>query len=138
MAVRWEAFRDRSALCPSTRAFMMFTTTPNEYAARFHDRMPVVLAAAEVEAWLGDEPIPDARLLDLCRGLPADALLHEALPPKLKITRPATHAAADEQKSPVADSQEELSRTVISIQALKSAHILAWRRGSLPERIDPD
>lgn len=70
-------------------AFTMVTTEPNEFVAQFHDRMPVVLDDADALAWLGDEPIADAGLARLCRGLPADALLHEALPPRLKVTRPA-------------------------------------------------
>lgn len=69
--------------------FTMVTTEPNEFVRRFHDRMPVVLADSDALAWLGDEPLPDADLAHLCRGLPAEALLHESLPPKLKITRPA-------------------------------------------------
>jgi putative SOS response-associated peptidase YedK len=71
-------------------AFTMVTTEPNEFVAQFHDRMPVVLDDADALAWLGAEPLPDADIRHLCRGLPADALRHEALPPKLKITRPAT------------------------------------------------
>lgn len=70
-------------------AFTMVTTEPNEFVAQFHDRMPVVLEDADALAWLGAEPLADSDLRHLCRGLPADALRHEALPPKLKITRPA-------------------------------------------------
>jgi len=69
-----------------------------KYPARFHDRMPVVLADADAPAWLGDEPLPDDRLRTLCRGLPAEALLHETLPPKLKVTRKSvTKPSEDDQ-----------------------------------------
>lgn len=70
-------------------AFTMVTTEPNEFVRQFHDRMPVVLDDAGALAWLGDEPLADADLARLCRGLPAEALLHETLPPKLKVIRPA-------------------------------------------------
>lgn len=88
----WDLDPDASG----TRAFTMVTTEPNETAARFHDRMPVVLADAEATAWLGDEPIPDDCLRALCRGLPAEALLHETLPPKLKITKKTSAKPADD------------------------------------------
>ena len=67
--------------------FTLVTTEPNELVRTYHDRMPVVLDESEVEAWLGDEPLPENRLAELCRGLPSEALLHETIPPRLKITR---------------------------------------------------
>lgn len=76
-------------------AFTMVTTTPNEFVARFHDRMPVVLDDRDAERWLGDSPLAADQLTALCRGLPADALEHEELPARLKITRPAPKAAPD-------------------------------------------
>lgn len=69
------------------RAFTLVTTEPNEFVAQFHDRMPVVLADDDALAWLGDKPLADELLPVLCRGLPAEALHHEALPPKLKIAK---------------------------------------------------
>lgn len=73
------------------RTFTMVTTEPNDYVRPYHDRMPVVLAAADLDVWLGDEPLPEPQLAALCRGLPADALVHEeiAVPPKLTVERPA-------------------------------------------------
>lgn len=88
----WDRDPDQSG----NRAFTMVTTVPNEYVAKFHDRMPVVLADTEAEAWLGEEPLPDERLLALCRGLPAEALQHAELSAKLTITPPAKKAATDQ------------------------------------------
>ena len=68
----------------------MVTTEPNEFVARFHDRMPVVLDDADALAWLGESPLDEAWVKELCRGLPAEALNHETLPPKLKITKTGT------------------------------------------------
>lgn len=77
-------------------AFTMVTTEPNDFVARFHDRMPVVLDDAEAEAWLGDQPLPAERLVTLCRGLPSEALHHDELPPMLKVTRPQKKTPIDE------------------------------------------
>ena len=86
----------------------MVTTEPNEFVRQFHDRTPVVLGDADALVWLGDEPLADADLAHLCRGLPAEALHHDPLPPRLKVTQPAKIAAVDDRKSAPADSQGEL------------------------------
>jgi putative SOS response-associated peptidase YedK len=82
-------------------AFTMVTTEPNEFVRTYHDRMPVVLHDADAETWLGDTALPDDLLARLCRGLPSEALLHETLPPRLKITR-------SENKTPPPDQQTTL------------------------------
>ncbi len=74
---------------PDNLSFSMVTTTPNEFVKQFHDRMPVVLTTSDALAWLGESPLPKDDLTRLCRGLPAEALQHETLPARLKITRPA-------------------------------------------------
>ena len=43
---------------------------PNELVADIHDRMPVVLAPADYDRWLEDEPDPR----DLMRPFPADLM----------------------------------------------------------------
>ena len=78
--------------------FTLVTTEPNELVRTYHDRMPVVLADSEIEAWLGDEPLPEDRLTSLCRGLPSAALLHETIPPRLKITKTGTKAPPPEDQ----------------------------------------
>ncbi len=90
----WDADPDGSG----STGFAMVTTEPNTTAAQFHDRMPVVLDPADALAWLGDEPLADDHLMHLCRGLPADALLYEEIPPtpKLMITRPSKSPAPDD------------------------------------------
>lgn len=75
------------------RAFAMVTTEPNATAAQFHDRMPVVLSDEEAAAWLGDQPLPEERLLEFCRGLPAEALLYEMLPAQQKAAALPAEAA---------------------------------------------
>lgn len=81
------------------RAFSMVTTEPNDYVRPYHDRMPVVIADTDAQAWLGDAPLPPDELVRLCRGLPSEALHHESLAPKLKIIRPDRSPPADDQPS---------------------------------------
>ena len=59
----WDTDHDVTA----ERTFTMFTTKPNEFVARFHDRMPVVLDDTDAFAWLGDQPLADERLVQ-CNG----------------------------------------------------------------------
>jgi putative SOS response-associated peptidase YedK len=80
--------------------FAMVTTEPNATAARFHDRMPLALNDGDVEEWLGDEPLPPKRLAELCRGLPAEALLFHELPPPLAIVRPERKQKAQSEDEP--------------------------------------
>ena len=81
--------------------FTLVTTEPNELVRTYHDRMPVVLTDSEAEEWLGNEPLPEDRLMALCRGLPSGGLLHETIPPRLKITRTGA-------KSPPVDGEPHL------------------------------
>jgi putative SOS response-associated peptidase YedK len=83
--------------------FTMVTAEPNAYAAKYHDRMPVVLSDEDALAWIGDEPLADDVLMDLCRGLPAEQLTHTeiAAAPRGKITsadlKKAIEMPGDEQ-----------------------------------------
>src|SRR6478736_4328340 len=65
----WEPARDAEP-----GAFCIVTTTPNPLLAAIHDRMPVMLGPNSGPAWLGDEPLPDTRVAQLCRPLPADMM----------------------------------------------------------------
>ncbi len=67
--------------------------------------MPVVLSDGDALEWLGEEPLADARLAELCRGVPSEAWIHEEIaakiPEKLAIKRP-------EKKLPPASDQQML------------------------------
>lgn len=65
-------------------AFTMVTTEPYEFVRGFHDRLPVVLGDDDALAWIGEEPLSEADLQLLCRGLPADKLDHEEIAPRPK------------------------------------------------------
>ena len=49
----------------------MVTTSPNAFAARIHDRMPVVLAKRDWQTWL-DPKTPREKLDPLLRAWPAE------------------------------------------------------------------
>jgi len=50
----WEFWRDRNNPELEKRTFSILTTAPNAEMTPIHDRMPVVLAKAEQQAWLGE------------------------------------------------------------------------------------
>ena len=50
------------------------TTEANELVAKTHDRMPAILSAASVDAWLAPEPISPARARELLRPFAAAAM----------------------------------------------------------------
>jgi putative SOS response-associated peptidase YedK len=52
------------------RTFAIITTDANEMVAGIHDRMPLIIAPADYERWLSDEPDPR----DLMRPYPAERM----------------------------------------------------------------
>jgi len=67
--------------------FAIVTTAPNALLAAIHDRMPVMLGPNSGPAWLGDEPLPAARLAQLCRPLPADLMTGHRVDPRVNNAR---------------------------------------------------
>jgi putative SOS response-associated peptidase YedK len=81
----WEAWRPARDAEP-VLTFTILTTSPNLDVAGIHDRMPVIVAAADRDAWLGaDTPAGD--LLALLRSAP-DGLLRSH-PVSTAVNRPA-------------------------------------------------
>ena len=64
----------------------ILTTDPNELVARIHNRMPVVLDAADWDTWLG-ETTPLAELRSLLRPAPAKSLDAYAVSPAVNTVR---------------------------------------------------
>jgi putative SOS response-associated peptidase YedK len=54
-------------------SFAIMTTTPNEFAAKFHNRMPVILAEEDEERWL-DSTIGGHAVAGLLRPFPAELM----------------------------------------------------------------
>jgi putative SOS response-associated peptidase YedK len=65
----WENWKD-PASGEWIRTFVVITTGANELVAQIHDRMPLIIAPADYERWLGDEP--DRH--DLMRPYPAERM----------------------------------------------------------------
>jgi putative SOS response-associated peptidase YedK len=55
------------------RTFAVVTCPANDFVAQIHDRMLVILDAADYERWLGDEPDPR----DLSVPFPSNAAILE-------------------------------------------------------------
>lgn len=84
-------WRAETAISPP--AFVIVTTSPNELLAPIHDRMPVILGDDDrANEWLGDEPLPPARLDALCVPLPAAAMQSHRVHPRMNNAR---HEGAD-------------------------------------------
>lgn len=88
LAGLWERWSDpaRPADSSALETFSLITTTPNGVAAAVHDRMPVLLADAEVEVWLNADTTPSA-LQDLIRPSPEDQL--RVYPVSTRVGSPA-------------------------------------------------
>lgn len=71
----------------TTRRFTMVTTSPNELAARIHDRMPLVLDSDGAREWLGNQPLPPERVSALCRPYPSTAMTSTTLPPPSRVLK---------------------------------------------------
>lgn len=67
--------------------FAIVTTTPNDLLQLIHDRMPVILGPNSGPAWLGAEPLPPARLAQLCRPLSADLMAGHRVDPRVNNVR---------------------------------------------------
>lgn len=64
--------------------FTIITTTPNELLAPIHNRMPVILAPEDFDAWLEPKESPIAQVL--LRPYPADRL--DAKPISTRVNNP--------------------------------------------------
>lgn len=84
MAGLWESWTDPGG--SELETFSLITTTPNAVAATVHDRMPVILDGADVDAWLNDATAPEA-LQALIRACPEDRLT--AYPVDARVGSPA-------------------------------------------------
>ncbi|MCC6427305.1 MAG: SOS response-associated peptidase [Phycisphaerales bacterium] len=82
----WESWKpkDGSSQDP-VETFTIITTAPNEFAARFHDRMPVILDRADFERWL-DPKVDAPAVIDLLHPAPDGVLM--AVPVSTLVNSP--------------------------------------------------
>ena len=69
------------------RSFTILTTDANELIADIHDRMPVIIDAADYGLWLGDEDQEFADLAKLLRPYPAEKLRRWPVSPRVNNVR---------------------------------------------------
>ena len=69
----WETWRSPAG--ERVRSFAIVTTAPNELLAELHDRMPVILAAENWPAWLGERAADLQELKSFLRPYPADDMI---------------------------------------------------------------
>ena len=84
----WERWYPHGAEPVTT--FTVLTTAANAFMAALHDRMPVVVAREDRDAWLGADSA-EADLLALLRGCPEDYLA--AHPVSTRVNNPRYDAA---------------------------------------------
>ena len=96
-------WREGSEVTPP--AFVLVTTTPNSLVAPLHDRMPVVLEPGGAREWLGDEPLPPARLAALGAPWAPDGWTEHPVDPRMNSARhegpdciAPWHAPAEQRK----------------------------------------
>jgi putative SOS response-associated peptidase YedK len=77
----WENWKDPNS-GEWIRTFAVITTDANELVAEIHDRMPLILKAADYQRWLGEEPDPH----DLLRPFPAEPM--RMWPISTRVNRP--------------------------------------------------
>jgi len=65
----------------------ILTTGPNELLARFHDRMPAILARERIDAWLDPALRDPARVAGLIGSYPAEAMCERAVGPTVNSAK---------------------------------------------------
>ena len=83
----WEP---ETAAAPAS--FAIVTTAPNTLLQPIHDRMPVILGPNSGPAWLGAEPLPPARVAQLCRPIDSAQMTACRVDPRVNNVR---YEAAD-------------------------------------------
>ena len=85
LAGLWAVWRDPES-AERLYTCSILTTDANDLVARIHDRMPVILDAADWDAWLGEQTPPEA-LQSLLRPAPAELLDAYAVSPAVNNVR---------------------------------------------------
>jgi len=85
LAGLWESWQ--SAEDGTVESFTVITTTPNEMMARLHDRMPVILDAADFGAWLDPASQDAARTAALLRPYPAELMVSRPVSTRVNSPR---------------------------------------------------
>ncbi|HVU17943.1 MAG TPA: SOS response-associated peptidase [Candidatus Didemnitutus sp.] len=66
---------------------VLVTSQPNEIVKPFHDRMPVILPAGTENDWLGDQPLGQDRINEVCRPFDPARMNQWRVTPKMNSNR---------------------------------------------------
>lgn len=72
---------------PELRTFTIITTEPNPLVARYHDRMPAILAREDEARWLSPGPLREADLASILA--PCDESILDAYPVSRAVNDPS-------------------------------------------------
>jgi putative SOS response-associated peptidase YedK len=97
----WERWRDPSGELVETCSIL--TTKPNSLVADVHDRMPVILSAADYDLWLDPGITNPERVVDCLK--PFDARLMKKYPVSTRVNRPENDDQECTQEVPVGSPQ---------------------------------
>jgi putative SOS response-associated peptidase YedK len=78
----WERWRD-PANGETVKSFTIITGEPNALCAPIHNRMPVILDAADWQTWLGEVPARRDELQALLRPFPANLMEAHMIGPRI-------------------------------------------------------
>lgn len=81
LAGLWETWGPKDG--NKVESFTILTTTPNDFMAPIHNRMPVILAPDGWGTWLGEANATSEELLALCRPFPSDRMISWAVSPRV-------------------------------------------------------
>ncbi|MBC8123400.1 MAG: SOS response-associated peptidase [Gemmatimonadaceae bacterium] len=84
----WESWHGPEA--ESVESCTIITTTANTLVGTIHDRMPVILAPHDYDAWLNEKLQSPEAVLPLLRPYPAEAM--EAHPVSTRVNKPGVDA----------------------------------------------
>ena len=85
LAGLWEQWRGAEGAVLETCS--LITTTPNDVVRPLHDRMPVILRGAAIDAWLDPAVIEPARLEPLLAPLPGELMKATPVSPRMNNVR---------------------------------------------------
>ncbi|MEB3197588.1 MAG: SOS response-associated peptidase [Candidatus Sericytochromatia bacterium] len=85
LAALWEPWGPEAE--PERLSFTLITTDANACVAPVHDRMPVLLDAAQADRWMAPQGQELAPLLSMLAPYPADAMVAIAVNPRLNSAR---------------------------------------------------
>lgn len=106
----WESWRSADGV--ELQTCSLITTTPNAVIRPLHDRMPVILRHAAIDAWLDAAATESANLQPLLAPLPDDALKATPVSPRMnsvKFDGPECLEPAPVPELPKAEASPQLS-----------------------------